>query len=107
MFVGSINNKTYYSPDGKTWNIVSGEGANIGIYNMVYDNGMFVGNNENKTYYFKPIKRNKSATQVLQAQYPVGSAISLQVKTDPSSYLGFGNWEVNGDKPPYTYTRIM
>ena len=79
----------------------------MNINNIVYGGGVFVGCNYDarKTYYSKPIKRNKSETRILEAQHPVGSTISLQVKTDPLSYLGFGNWEVNGDKPPFVYTR--
>lgn len=87
------------------WNIALGAGSTTYIDDIFYSNSVFVGRNSSKTYYSKIINRSKLATQILQAQYPISSIITLQDKINSLSYLGFGKCETTSTEASYTYTR--
>ena len=56
-------------------------------------------------YYSNISKTSKFATRLFLIQYPIGSMITLNSKTDPWNYLGVGTWETSDTQAPYTFTR--
>ena len=51
------------------------------------------------------LKEGGIEARVFKIQYPVGSMITLNTNTNPSTYLKFGTWETSDSKAPYTFTR--
>ena len=110
VFVGGTSDNTYCSSNGKKWLRVTSYHGNKRIYNIVYgsNDGVFVGSTGVNIYYStEPITRSELDIRILQTQYPVGSMIKLQNKTNPLSYLGFGIWKTHNTQAPYTYTRTQ
>ncbi len=51
------------------------------------------------------LKEGVIEARVFKIQYPVGSMITLNTNTNPSTYLGFGTWTTGDSTAPYTFTR--
>ena len=109
VLVGVSKSKNcYYSVDGCSWKSCYPDSIQMDR-NIVFNDNIFIGYNFNNKniFYSKPIKRNKSVQQQLEAQYPIGSTITLQTNNNPFCYLGFGTWTTSNDSAPYTYERTL